>query len=263
MKNLIEKNLLSLPNEISEQVAAYAPAAEIDARILPVYRTLLQEQAKQPYSMNLLHLVHTDENAHSRILCRLLQYPGSEQTYPFALLFVERFISVALAKKIKDCEQDPSFVLKIAAEENRIDVQLFMRGVAGIIVENKIEGAVDQPRQLERYIQRMQERGIKSPYIVYLTWNGIKTISPDSLSLEKQEKMLQTGHLVKLSYQFDLIPWLKEQILPQCPYGQQQLIAALEQYIEYLEFRSGLRPQDSAINQAVYRAFCEQFITEK
>lgn len=75
--------------------------------------------------------------------------------------------------------------------------------------------------------------------------------------------MQEKGHFIELNYVFDILPWLKEKILPYCSYAQRQLIFAVEQYIDYLELRASYRAPDQVVNQAIYKAFYEQFVEEK
>lgn len=254
-------DVLDLSEEIKKYISTLYPQdVPFDTRLLPIYRTLLEEQKKQPYSINLVSLIGADENAHSRVLCRLLQYPGEDNTYPLALRFIEKFINSEVAREV--ATHLGKYKLEIYQEKQRIDLQLFMPGVVGIIIENKINGAEDQQEQLERYIKEMKKR-IENPYAIYLTWDGSKKVSDNSLSKQEQHRMHETVHLIELNYVFDILPWLKEKILPYCPYAQRQLIFAIEQYIDYLELRVSNRVSDQVVNQAIYKAFYKQFVEEK
>ena len=257
-------NVLDLAEETKKYIATLYPQdVSFDTRLLSIYRTLLEEQKKQPYNINLVSLIGADETAHSRVLCRLLQYPGEDNTYPFALQFIENFISAELVAEMRKQLSKLGAALRIETGKDLIDIQIFMKGVLGIIIENKIQGAVDQKKQLHRYIETVRGRGIKEPYAIYLTWDGSKKVSDDSLSKQEQQRMQETGHFIELNYVFDILPWLKEKILPYCPYAQRQLIFAVEQYIDYLELRASYRTPDQVVNQAIYRAFYEQFVEEK
>ena len=58
---------------------------------------------------------------------------------------------------LKDCDKK-DFVTNITCtrEEKRIDI-LIKSGKKAIIIENKINGAVDQPNQLARYLEALEE----------------------------------------------------------------------------------------------------------
>ena len=250
-------DVLDLSEEIKKYISTLYPQdVPFDTRLLPIYRTLLEEQKKQPYSINLVSLIGADENAHSRVLCRLLQYPGEDNTYPLALRFIEKFINSEVAREV--ATHLGKYKLEIYQEKQRIDLQLFMPGVVGIIIENKINGAEYQQEQLERYIKEMKKR-IENPYAIYLTWDGSKKVSDNSLSKQEQHRMHKTGHFIELSYMFKILPWLKDEVLPCCSYKERQLVFALEQYIDYLEIRAACRKQDQSLRQVVYQMFETQF----
>lgn len=234
--------------------------SNIDTRLFAICEALRKKEAEKPYSINMVSLVGADENAHSRILVHLLKYRGENNTYPFAVSFVKEFIGEEVAGKIPNHEEK----LEIYQEKERMDVQIFMRGKWGIIIENKIMGAADRADQVSGYIKKMQAKiPVSDPYVIYLTWDGTKKISSDSLSDTDRKKMEDNGHFIELNYRFKLLPWLKEQVLPRFPYKEKQCIFALEQYIDHLEERAFIRPQDQALNQAVWQAFCEHFGKEE
>ena len=253
-------NMADWSEETKKYIATLYPQdVSFDTRLLSIYRTLLEEQKKQPYSINLVSLIGADENAHSRVLCRLLQYPGEKATYPFAIDFISKFISPDVAEQVS--VHAGRYKLEIYQEKQRMDLQLFMPGIVGIIIENKINGAEDQKDQLKRYIEEMQKR-IGHPYVIYLTWDGSKTVSDKSLPISLKKSMKDTGHLKELNYAYHILPWLKTEVLPLCLYREKQLVYALEQYVEYLEIRSARRKQDQALRQAVYRQVEIQFTKE-
>ena len=129
-------NVLDLSEETKKYIATLYPQdVSFDTRLLSIYRTLLEEQKKQPYSINLVSLIGADENAHSRVLCRLLQYPGEKATYPFAIDFISKFISPDVAEQVSG--HAGRYKLEIYQEKQRMDLQLFMPGIVGIIIENK------------------------------------------------------------------------------------------------------------------------------
>ena len=253
-------NILELSNETREYITALYPGDfSWDTRLLPIYQTFLKEKQKQPYNINLVQLIGADENAHSRVLCRLLQYPGEDATYPFAMHFISKFIGPDVAGQVS--AHIGRYKLEIYQEKQRIDLQLFMPGIVGIIIENKINGAEDQKDQLKRYIEEMQKR-IGHPYVIYLTWDGSKKVSSTSLPQQERQIMQEEGHFIELNYAYHILPWLKTEVLPLCLYREKQLVYALEQYVEYLEIRSAGREQDQALRQAVYRQVEAQFIKE-
>ena len=122
-----------------------------------------------PYNINVIDELHANENAHSRILRKLLQYQDSFNRYRILESLIH-YISLLEGKtefaNIKI--QAPT----ITQETERID--LWVRDTKtkySIIFENKIKGAIDQDNQLARYIlktinQKFDEKNI---FIVYLS----------------------------------------------------------------------------------------------
>lgn len=94
------------------------------------------------------------ETAHSRILYKLLCAHGKEK-HQFLNMFLE---SVGL-----DIELNINKV-EIKVESEYIDVLIY-DGVKYIIVENKVNHACDQDRQLVRYIDQLSDKDI---YVFYL-----------------------------------------------------------------------------------------------
>ena len=127
------------------------------------------EKKNLPYNINVIDELHANENAHSRILRKLLQYQDSFNRYRILESLIH-YISLLEGKtefaNIKI--QAPT----ITQETERID--LWVRDTKtkySIIFENKIKGAIDQDNQLARYIlktinQKFDEKNI---FIVYLS----------------------------------------------------------------------------------------------
>ena len=85
---------------------------------------------------------------------------------------------------LKDCDKK-DFVTNITCtrEEKRIDI-LIKSGKKAIIIENKINGAVDQPNQLARYLEALEEEKFEVIKIVYLTLTEEKRIDFSTYSDE-------------------------------------------------------------------------------
>ena len=114
-----------------------------------------------------------------------------------------------------------------------------------IIIENKIYGAGDAEKQLARYIAKVN--GIsnknfdawytnpsvgKNTYVVYLTADGTKEPSADSLP-EKLENLI---NYYPINYNDDILPWLEEEVMPNIPYAEDgMMIAGIRQYIAFLK----------------------------
>lgn len=190
-----------------------------------------EEQEKAPYNLCLLDLCGANENAHTKILVQLLKYKADEK-YPFLESLLERwFRNINLRF---DCRK-----IEITFNKDFID-GLIKDDQKAIIIENKIHYAQDQEKQIERYVKRVQEYGIeiKNIYVVYLTRYGDKKVSEDSCS-EKLKKEL--GGFVESNYCYCILPWLKEDVLPNCKLKDDNLVSALKQYIDHLDGMCGQR----------------------
>lgn len=204
--------------------------------------------AKEPYRMNLVELLHANENAHTRILVKLLRYNHNDGNLEFARSFVRKFVP-------KVDVQAP----EVWEQIDYIDAQIGEHGRYAVVVENKINWAIDQDKQIERYIATAQERlGVSSNqlYVIYLTDSGIKTPSENSLTDKAKDVLGITaetdGRLIKLNYRDDIIPWLAEDVLPFCRHGDVQTIHAIEQYLDYLRNRLVDKPEFNACEEGFF-----------
>jgi hypothetical protein len=114
-----------------------------------------------PYHLFLLELIRSGEREidHSRMLQQLL-FCRSNGEYPILKSF---FKELNLNLTIKDPQ--------ITAETKRIDILILDGKNYAIIIENKINGASDQPNQLANYINKIRyKEGYESKdiYVVYL-----------------------------------------------------------------------------------------------
>lgn len=157
--------------------------------------------AKEPYRMNLVELLHANENAHTRILVKLLRYNHNDDNLEFAKSFIRKFVR----EDVRDPEvwEQIDFVDALIGEPDRY----------AVVIENKINWAVDQDRQLERYIEAARSRlnvSEEQIYVIYLTDNGIKSPSENSLTDKAKEVLGITaatdGRLVRLNYRDDILP---------------------------------------------------------
>ena len=191
-----------------------------------ITRLIEEERKKLPYNFNLLEAVH--ETGHSRILCNLLNqvYQGHHEV---------------LANFYSYCHKlNPNFDFKIVnpsinTEVDHIDILIEDEDYA-IIIENKINDAVDQHEQLFRYINVVKERekhySVDRIFVIYMPAGDWKDPCDDSWGAYKQE--FQERYL-KLNYNDHILPWLKEELLPEIRMRDTILHSGLVQYIDYLE----------------------------
>jgi hypothetical protein len=160
------------------------------------------EKRRLPFNINLLDEIHANENAQSRILSKLLHYTF-DKNYILLKIFFDflgyPFSALQLVEP------------KITAEKNRIDIRI-RDNAYSIIIENKIWGAKDQERQIERYISI--EKGFKYQedeiYIIYLSLEGG---SPDKTSITRERRKDFSARYKEINYRNHILIWLREHIL--------------------------------------------------
>lgn len=225
---------------------------EIAKKINQLYQ---EEMSKLPYSANAIDELHANENAHSRILRMLLQYRGG-QTWPVYSSFLNLINSLSPFFSLK-CNS-PIFV----NERDRID--LLIKDISSytnerwaIIIENKICNAVDQDTQIERYLEKViRDVPPENIYVIYLTSDGTKTISANSLTARAQKILdykneADAGRFITLNYKSDILPWIEEEVLPSIAIKEDLLISSIKLYIDYLKGMFGLRNNEQIIHNKI------------
>lgn len=192
--------------------------------------------ASAPYNCNIIDELHASENAHTRILIRLLQYNVGE-TYPILESFLQ------MLPGWKDAAV-PVGKPQINCNVNYIDGLIFSPGRYAVIIENKIHWAADQEAQLTRYYNYIKSEGVPEEYIwiIYLTSDGNKKVTEYSLYEETRKEL--GDRYIPWNYRDDILPWLKRDILPSCTLKETTLISALGQYIDHLEGFFGIRESE-------------------
>lgn len=216
-----------------------------------------KNEQNRPYNMNILDELHANENAHTRILIKLLSFSENGE-YPI----FKKFISV-LNKELENGFQISEFDKPlIKGQYADIDAYIYKEDKSiSIIIENKIQWAKDQDKQLERYIKSSEYHGVEKEniYAVYLTDDGRKKISDYSLTddakkaLGMDEAKEINGRFIELNYKNHLLPFLKD-ILTYLDFSKEiYLKSAIVQYIDYLEGRFGLREREMAYTESMVK----------
>ena len=258
------------------------PQANDDNEGKLIKRLLKEYQSRIPDRVNLVDLLGANENAHTRILAAILGFKREGQM-PFVSSFIERFIR---NEEDKECiqVQQPC----VETQLTYIDALIWEPSKYAIIIENKINWAVDQHRQLEGYIKTTKGVCCIEPnrqcYVIYLTDDGRKEVSDISLTDEAKQLLdykndESPGRYIKLNYREDILPWLKEEVLASCRYIEQMLTSMLQQYIDYLEHRFALKGHNEEVRfleahlqgneeekyaqLTQWKSFCEAFPGEK
>lgn len=208
---------------------------------------MLKEKQSLPYNINLIDELHINENAHSRILNMLLQYSHNGQ-YVILKSFVE------MIKKINPTINISVKSPECTCEQDRIDVLIKENGKYAIIIENKVNYAVDQYEQIKRYIEIVKNKGIneKDIYVIYLTRESDKEVSDYSLP-DETKRLLDYGkdnsRFILLNFRDHILPWLEDDVLPNCALKEDLLISALKQYIDFLKGLLTLRIEQIKIQE--------------
>ncbi len=196
-----------------------------------------------PYHLNLIDELHINENGHSRILYKLLEYRDPEGRY--------NFLESLLKYIAKDCEKFGEISVtkpEITQEQCRIDLWVCDKASGyAIIIENKVYNATDQEAQLSRYIECTRGKGFTAEqiFVVYLPQSDDKEPSDDSWGEYKEDFATR---YVKFSFRNGVLPWLKSNVLPKIHDKDKFLKSAIEQYVDYLEGLFKQRESDKILN---------------
>ena len=181
-----------------------------------------------PYHLNLIDELHINENGHSRILYKLLEYRNPNGDYIF-LKSLLKYIAKNCEAFEKICVTNP----EITQELCRIDLWVRDKDYA-IIFENKVYNATDQEAQIARYIECTQGNGcpLDKIFVIYMPQKDDKDPVDDSWG---EYKEVFASRYVKFSFRDGVLPWLKSEVLPSIPDKDKLLKSAIEQYVDYLE----------------------------
>ena len=195
--------------------------------------------SSRPFRLNVIEAAchgRFKETGHSMVLAEMLRHPIIQAS------FLETFLGLKYDH------------LEVAAETDRVDVSLKGDGIF-IIVENKINGAVEQDSQVYRYVHEigMEKYGyaLSQIYVIYL--NPTNRTSPTDFSLCDKNgkhnafKELGCEHYIVLSYKDDITNWLGNLTIDNEPLIQ----SALEQYIDFLESKFNTSLLDKAMNNEI------------
>ena len=210
-----------------------------------------------PYHLNVIDELHINENAHSRILTKLLQYESESGKYDF----LESLLTYIVAKR--DCTSFGKIKIEkpqITHEICRIDLWVRDKEYA-IIFENKVYNARDREHQLSKYINQTKQYNYREEqiFVVYLSSWGQE---PDKQSWGKYKNAF-SGRYVNLSFRDDIIDWLKEQVIPNIRDKDFYLKSAVLQYIDCLEGIYKKRTIDKEMNMEIRKVIEERLKLDK
>ena len=184
-----------------------------------------EEISKMPLHINVIKISAVGrlrETAHSSILQHLLRNQLILDSFVQTILGIDN-IKVR-AKNVRTAERD------------RIDVSIYEKDIC-IIIENKVNDAVEQPGQIYRYVELALEAGYCEEQILVLYLNSNHRTKPSEFSLSKDgyriPKIVEDNLIVK-DYSHDIYNWLIN-LSSLIPENEQYLLSALHQYKDYLE----------------------------
>ncbi len=196
---------------------------------------------RQPYHVNLIDELHADENAHTRILAAILRYKTDLGYFNLKSFIEFEAENCPELNTIIDQIDKPA----IMVQKHNIDCLIKEGKKYAIIIENKINDAIDQNRQLERYIESIKDVDKKNIFLIYLTLKGNKKPSENGFTSKAQNWLdaddTEACRFIASNYRNDILPWLKQKVLPEIRYKDELFLSCLKQYIDYLEGRFGLR----------------------
>lgn len=211
------------------------------------------------YNLNLIDELHANENAHTRILLKLLDYESNQKK-----VILEEFLNL-LNEKLVNQKIPILDDYRITGQFEFIDGYIWSDSKkVAIIIENKINWACDQDEQIQRYIETAKQYGIdeKNIFVVYLTDTGSKKAADYSFT-DYAKKMLDwqdpenQGRYIESNYLNDILPFLYE-IFDKLSFSKENVLkSAIFQYIDYLEGRFGMRKNEKEYNIAMNESLIE------
>lgn len=192
------------------------------------------EPKTTPMPFNVLDEMHANENAHTRILARLLQEP--EVCKSFIEYVAARRSDLAPAL-LPYSEKDFS----VSCQTGYVDIRITY-GDKLIIIENKVKDAIDQDAQIDRYVrQGLLTNRAANIFVIYLTKDGVKTVSDYSFKETKgilgYESEGNPGRFISLNYAQHIVDWLSNNLRFSIAESRVQLYlqSGILQYLHYLK----------------------------
>lgn len=213
-------------------------------------------RAMLPYHINVIDELHINENAHSRILTKLLQYKDAEGCY----VILDSLVDYIKRRSNGGEFESLSFISpSITQEKGRVDLWVKdSKSHNALILENKIYDAPEQRKQLFNYIEKTRKCGYEDSniYILYLTQDGYDP-SAQSWGDNNTFNNYQSRYLA-LSFREDILYWLKFFVLPSLNEIDKYLSSAIIQYVDFLEGLFDVRQVEKSLNMSL-----QKFISDR
>lgn len=187
-----------------------------------------------------------DENDHTRMLLALLKYERpSAVKYKMSILY-SFMKTLGIDVDLTDvCADNVRFSEPYKTNQGKsfLDGLIVKKGEFAIIIENKICGADDQPEQIKRYILstvKEEDVPLENVWVVYLTMDGmLHDGKPTKVSYNEEDADFSSydidNRLICVNYRYDIIPWMKESVLPMVNHSEHLLASSIEVYVNYFE----------------------------
>ena len=194
-------------------------------KIITSYR---KELSDSPFVIDLLddalRSERLKETAHSRILYKILQDSNMQKR------FVEYFLP--------DVGDAFANIQIPYPDRHRIDITIKSDNFF-LIIENKINNAPEQPRQIENYV-RIAQKTYPNDQIYVLYLGGAANIYPSEDSLPTEIRQLLCNRVIYKNYKDDITPWI-ESAYQQIDFNEQPFLkSTLLLYKTYLENKFNL-----------------------
>ena len=195
--------------------------------------------SRRPFHLNVIEAAcqgRFKETGHSLVLADMLRHPAIQSS------FMEQFLGLNLN------------YMEVTAETDRVDVALKGKDIF-VIVENKVNAAVEQNCQVYRYVHEIaiEKYGysLSQIYVLYLNPTNHNPPSEYSLCDENNEnnvfEELGNDHYNVLSYKYDVTDWLRGISVSNEPH----IVSALDQYIDFLENKFHTTSLDIDMNNEI------------
>lgn len=198
------------------------------------------------------------ENDHTKYLLSILRYHDAHGNYPVLADFLSRFTDGKGSMNNYTNPKNVRIEFSHKTSSGEFNKQGFIDGLitfddnnekVGIIIENKIHGACDQPNQVRNYISHLRNQNdikLENIWVFYITSDGIKMVSEESYKKELEDKGTNIGNrFIEINYKEDITEWLQNDILNN-GYYPESLTSIVRTYLDYL--RNDLFCDDIDIN---------------
>lgn len=214
-----------------------------------------RHKLNRPFHLNVIEAAccgSFKETGHSRVLADMLKFPAIQSS------FLKTFLGLNIDK-----------VLSVTDETDRIDVALQGKDIF-VIIENKVNGAIEQKSQVYRYVHKIgikkHKKDLSQIYVVYLNPTNRTQPSEYSLCDEKGKHnvfdALGKDHWRVLSYKNDITDWLRKISKDRLIQSEPHIHSALDQYIDYLEQKFHTSQLDKEMNNEIKNLLLQELQIE-